>query len=115
MGAITGRPSGTAPLLYVGMTRSITAIVWTKYLQAALLTVFPSYASPIAAAGGAGSAMANWIVDGDPGLDLWPFDVRRFGVPQTVPVAFAVWRPRRLRSPEISLRRCLSSVPSIRS
>ncbi|MDF2824590.1 MAG: mlr13, partial [Mycobacterium sp.] len=27
----------------------------------------------------------NWIVDGDPGLDLWPFDVRRFGVPQNVP------------------------------
>jgi len=20
--------------------------------------------------------MANWIVDGDPGMDLWPFDVR---------------------------------------
>ncbi|MFN8080006.1 MAG: FAD-dependent oxidoreductase [Kineosporiaceae bacterium] len=43
------------------------------------------FSAGIAAAGGAGSAMANWIVDGDPGLDLWPFDVRRFGVPQTVP------------------------------
>ena len=29
--------------------------------------------------------MANWIVDGDPGLDLWPFDVRRFGAPHNVP------------------------------
>jgi 4-methylaminobutanoate oxidase (formaldehyde-forming) len=28
--------------------------------------------------------MANWIVDGDPGLDLWPFDVRRFGAPHAV-------------------------------
>jgi 4-methylaminobutanoate oxidase (formaldehyde-forming) len=28
--------------------------------------------------------MANWIVDGDPGLDLWPFDVRRFGAPHSV-------------------------------
>ena len=28
--------------------------------------------------------MANWIVDGDPGLDLWPFDVRRFGTPHSV-------------------------------
>jgi 4-methylaminobutanoate oxidase (formaldehyde-forming) len=27
--------------------------------------------------------MANWIVDGDPGLDLWPFDVRRFGAPHS--------------------------------
>jgi sarcosine dehydrogenase len=39
----------------------------------------------IAAAGGAGLAMAGWIVDGDPGLDLWPFDVRRFGRPHSVP------------------------------
>jgi 4-methylaminobutanoate oxidase (formaldehyde-forming) len=26
--------------------------------------------------------MANWIVDGDPGMDLWQFDIRRFGPPQ---------------------------------
>lgn len=43
------------------------------------------FSAGIAAAGGAGDAMANWIVDGDPGLDLWHFDVRRFGVPQNVP------------------------------
>lgn len=43
------------------------------------------FSAGIAAAGGAGEAMANWIVDGDPGLDLWPFDVRRFGTPQNVP------------------------------
>jgi glycine cleavage system aminomethyltransferase T/glycine/D-amino acid oxidase-like deaminating enzyme len=43
------------------------------------------FSAGIAAAGGAGDAMANWIVDGDPGLDLWPFDVRRFGTPQNVP------------------------------
>lgn len=43
------------------------------------------FSAGIAAAGGAGDAMANWIVDGDPGLDLWPFDVRRFGVPHNVP------------------------------
>jgi 4-methylaminobutanoate oxidase (formaldehyde-forming) len=29
--------------------------------------------------------MARWIIDGDPGLDLWPFDVRRFGRPHSVP------------------------------
>ena len=33
----------------------------------------------IASGGGVGKAMAEWIVDGKPELDLWPFDVRRFG------------------------------------
>ncbi|MCC6196977.1 MAG: FAD-dependent oxidoreductase [Burkholderiales bacterium] len=42
------------------------------------------FTSGIAASGGAGSVMANWIVDGDPGMDLWPFDVRRFGAPHAV-------------------------------
>ena len=42
------------------------------------------FTSGIAAAGGAGRVMANWIVDGDPGMDLWPFDVRRFGHPHRV-------------------------------
>jgi 4-methylaminobutanoate oxidase (formaldehyde-forming) len=37
------------------------------------------FTAGIAASGGAGLAMANWIVDGDPGMDLWSFDVRRFG------------------------------------
>jgi len=39
------------------------------------------FTAGIAASGGAGEAMANWIMHGDPGLDLWPFDVRRFGAP----------------------------------
>ena len=43
------------------------------------------FSAGIAAAGGAGHAMAGWIIDGDPGLDLWPFDVRRFGRPHSVP------------------------------
>lgn len=33
----------------------------------------------IAAGGGAGEMVAEWIVDGSPSLDLWPLDVRRFG------------------------------------
>jgi 4-methylaminobutanoate oxidase (formaldehyde-forming) len=37
------------------------------------------FTAGIAASGGAGEAMANWIVNGEPGMDLWPFDVRRFG------------------------------------
>lgn len=32
----------------------------------------------IASAGGAGKALAEWIVAGEPTLDLWPVDVRRF-------------------------------------
>jgi 4-methylaminobutanoate oxidase (formaldehyde-forming) len=37
------------------------------------------FTAGIAASGGAGGAMANWILQGEPGMDLWPFDVRRFG------------------------------------
>ncbi len=36
------------------------------------------FTAGIAASGGAGEAIAHWIVDGDPGMDLWPFDIRRF-------------------------------------
>jgi sarcosine dehydrogenase len=43
------------------------------------------FSAGIAAAGGAGDAMASWIIDGDPGMDLWPFDIRRFGAPHHVP------------------------------
>lgn len=37
------------------------------------------FTAGIAASGGAGEAMANWLIHGDPGMDLWAFDVRRFG------------------------------------
>ncbi len=33
----------------------------------------------IAGAGGIGRQMASWIVDGQPELDLWKMDIRRFG------------------------------------
>lgn len=33
----------------------------------------------IAAGGGAGEMIAEWVVDGAPSLDLWPLDLRRFG------------------------------------
>jgi sarcosine dehydrogenase len=32
----------------------------------------------IASGGGAGKALAEWIVEGEPTLDLWPVDIRRF-------------------------------------
>jgi 4-methylaminobutanoate oxidase (formaldehyde-forming) len=37
----------------------------------------------IAAGGGAGKMMAEWILDGRPSLDLWPLDVRRFSFHHT--------------------------------
>jgi len=37
------------------------------------------FTAGIAACGGAGRALAQWIVEGDPGMDLWAFDIRRFG------------------------------------
>jgi glycine cleavage system T protein len=33
----------------------------------------------IAGAGGMGRIMSEWIVEGDPGLDVWQMDLRRFG------------------------------------
>lgn len=33
----------------------------------------------IAAGGGAGEMIAEWVIKGQPSLDLWPLDVRRFG------------------------------------
>ena len=42
------------------------------------LFVACGFTSGIAASGGAGRVMASWIVEGDPGMDLWDFDVRRF-------------------------------------
>ncbi len=33
----------------------------------------------IAAAGGAGKALAEWVLAGEPPFDLWPVDIRRFG------------------------------------
>lgn len=29
--------------------------------------------------GGVGPSLANWIINGDPGFDVWTMDVSRFG------------------------------------
>lgn len=42
--------------------------------------VAAAFTSGIAASGGTGYFLANWIVEGDPGIDLWAFDSRRFGL-----------------------------------
>ncbi|MFP6615601.1 MAG: FAD-dependent oxidoreductase, partial [Candidatus Hydrogenedentota bacterium] len=33
----------------------------------------------IASGGGAGRMVAEWMVEGEPSLDIWPLDIRRFG------------------------------------
>jgi 4-methylaminobutanoate oxidase (formaldehyde-forming) len=43
------------------------------------LFVCCGFTSGIAAAGGAGQALARWITEGDPGMNLWAFDCLRFG------------------------------------
>ncbi|MCK0150675.1 FAD-dependent oxidoreductase [Marivita sp. S6314] len=37
----------------------------------------------IAAGGGAGMALAEWVTHGAPPYDMWPVDIRRFGRPHT--------------------------------
>ncbi len=43
------------------------------------------FTAGIAASGGAGLALSNLILHGDAGMDLWPFDVRRFSALQAQP------------------------------
>src|SRR4029079_10420035 len=38
-----------------------------------------AWGADCAGAGGVGKAMAEWIVGGEPSMDLWQMDVRRFG------------------------------------
>jgi len=33
----------------------------------------------VSGSGGVGKVIAEWIVEGNPGLDMWPMDIRRFG------------------------------------
>ncbi|MGN9839336.1 GcvT family protein [Nonomuraea sp. H19] len=49
----------------------------------------------IAGAGGIGKVMAEWIVEGEPSMDLWHMDVRRFG--------------RHYRSPSYTLKRAVEN------
>ena len=37
----------------------------------------------IASGGGAGMALAEWVLKGEPPFDLWPIDIRRFGRPHS--------------------------------
>lgn len=47
----------------------------------------------LAGAGGMGKLMAEWIVSGEPGLDVWEMDIRRFG-PQYRSPSYTLKRTR---------------------
>jgi 4-methylaminobutanoate oxidase (formaldehyde-forming) len=47
----------------------------------------------LAGAGGIGKVMAEWIVAGEPGLDVWEMDIRRFG-PQYASPRYTLARAR---------------------
>lgn len=49
----------------------------------------------IAAGGGAGRIIAEWIVGGEPSFNVWPLDIRRFG-PHHRSLAFNVGRTKEL-------------------
>ncbi|RJQ64467.1 MAG: FAD-dependent oxidoreductase [Desulfobacteraceae bacterium] len=49
----------------------------------------------IACGGGAGRMMAEWIIEGEPSLDIWPLDIRRFG-PHHKSRAYNIARTREL-------------------
>ena len=72
------RPSSTAR----SRSRPTASRSWACAPELDNFYVACGFTAGIAASGGAGEALANWIVDGDPGMDLWQFDVRRFGPPQ---------------------------------
>ncbi len=51
----------------------------------------------LAGAGGIGKVVAEWIVEGEPSLDLWHMDIRRFGPAYRSPVLHLQADPRDLR------------------
>ena len=53
----------------------------------------------IAGAGGIGRLMAEWVVDGEPGMDVWHMDIRRFGP--------------HYRSPSYTLARTRGELPDL--
>ena len=53
----------------------------------------------LAGAGGIGKVMAEWIVDGEPSVDLWEMDIRRFGAQYRSPQLHATPESRRPTRP----------------
>eukprot|EP01126_Amoeba_proteus_P001966 TRINITY_DN10616_c0_g2_i9.p1 TRINITY_DN10616_c0_g2~~TRINITY_DN10616_c0_g2_i9.p1 ORF type:complete len:306 (-),score=79.02 TRINITY_DN10616_c0_g2_i9:224-1141(-) len=41
--------------------------------------VAAGFTAGVGASGGCGKALAEWVIEGSPPMDLWPLDLRRFG------------------------------------
>ena len=72
--------------------------------------------------GGVGLTLANWMVDGDPGADVWGMDVARYGAWATLGYTHAKVRENysrrfRIRFPneELVAARPLAHDPGLRS
>ena len=63
--------------------------------------------------GGAGEALAEWLVEGQPSEDLWELDVRRFG-PYASPVPFVQARAREVYEREYAVHYPLEEYRSAR-
>ena len=81
----------------------------------------------LAGAGGIGKVMAEWIAEGEPSLDLWEMDVRRFGaqyrspsytharIKETYETYYDIRYPNHERSAGRPLRRLSAQPPGIAS
>ena len=69
----------------------------------------------IASAGGAGRALAEWIVDGEPTMDLWPVDIRRFAAFNNNPPGCTTASRKRSACTTPCRGRTASSTPRARS
>jgi sarcosine dehydrogenase len=63
--------------------------------------------------GGAGAELAEWIVEGEPGEDMWQMDVRRFG-PYAAPVPFVLARGSEVYGREYAVHYPLEEYESAR-
>ena len=66
----------------------------------------------LAGAGGVGKVMAEWIVAGEPSMDLWQMDVRRFGTQYRSPPTRSGECSRPTRPTTTSITRSRSARPA---
>jgi dimethylglycine dehydrogenase len=65
--------------------RARTAIRWSARCGPANYWVACGVMAGFSQGGGVGLALAHWMVDGDPGFDVWAMDVARYGDWATLP------------------------------
>ena len=74
------RPASSSSSTALKASRPTGISSSAKLLRCAAFIVGAGFnAFGIAAGGGAGMVLAEWVAKGDPPYDLWPVDIRRFG------------------------------------